>query len=877
MPLTRRSTWTSENQERKILMSRNTSQRRGLALGAVFALLASLFGAVPAQAAATDGANIALRPVLGTTLGGMVYNEFSMYAQALPGNSALTNVEYKVEVLSGNRMHLGVTTSGEAITTMTHTWTNEDTEDLITASPTLSMASKSVDAIVTSGVSYLTIKPYTASAEATSWSSVTVRITAWEDSVTIGDGVTTGDGVIDADEWRTTKTVTLYNIADLPVTEAWTAPDALDEFVTASATITGVNFNNLGSGKFFLAVSSSATAFNSGNDSVASSSGLAGSTLALRNGVISSSWAVTAITESVTVSFQVRYDKTGAALTAESGVGQLATDYQATAPVADTLSVSSVVGANVTQGGVQYTIRPNNTYTVHVTAGTNSGAVSVAAAVTVTMAGPDLVTSSKLISVNGGSFLTAYPASGITVTTDETTGVGSFTFATSGFEDGDQLTISAAVGNVTATDVTYITKVPTYTVVADSALRAATPGETIDLAYTVVDQWSQSSEATNQFLKVTRAGSGFNWATTVSYHAVVAGAVSVPFTPSPATATGSASVTADIVKLSNGAYLDDGTEAAVTVTVTSTPYAFGSGLAASQAASVSYFPNTVSWVAYSGTVTVSGSVVNVSGETLVFRGATAATYSGAITLTADSSGAYSFEVAALMSGDKTITLTNGTATTTSLLVVADAASDMGTTITWDTTAIDAGKTKVITGTLTDANGNPVNTTGVGRTDGDAGTASIAVTYTGTAGILVGTMPTETDADGNFTLPVLTSATDNGALTITAVYSPQGSSTVAAKKVTSVHTVTVGPGEASSADQKITVGSFKGYVAIYTKGYMGQKLSAKVAGKWLVVDPIAAYKSNDYSRTVRLTGAGYTITVDLYIDGAFVRSEVVTTK
>jgi len=59
--------------------------------------------------------------------------------------------------------------------------------------------------------------------------------------------------------------------------------------------------------------------------------------------------------------------------------------------------------------------------------------------------------------------------------------------------------------------------------------------------------------------------------------------------------------------------------------------------------------------------------------------------------------------------------------------------------------------------------------------------------------------------------------------------------------------------------------------------MGQKLSAKVAGKWLVVDPIAAFKSNDYSRTVRLTGAGYTITVDLYIDGAFVRSEVVTTK
>jgi len=114
--------------------------------------------------------------------------------------------------------------------------------------------------------------------------------------------------------------------------------------------------------------------------------------------------------------------------------------------------------------------------------------------------------------------------------------------------------------------------------------------------------------------------------------------------------------------------------------------------------------------------------------------------------------------------------------------------------------------------------------------------------------------------------------------VSLTYMPTGSTTSTANK-TNVYAVDIVSSltAAPSADQKITVGTFKGYVAIYTKGYMGQKLSAKVAGKWLVVDPIAAYKSNDYSRTVRLTGAGYTITVDLYIDGAFVRSEVVTTK
>ena len=83
-------------------------------------------------------------------------------------------------------------------------------------------------------------------------------------------------------------------------------------------------------------------------------------------------------------------------------------------------------------------------------------------------------------------------------------------------------------------------------------------------------------------------------------------------------------------------------------------------------------------------------------------------------------------------------------------------------------------------------------------------------------------------------------------------------------------VTIGAVAATS--QKLTVGSFKGFVAIYTKNYTGSKLSAKVAGKWLTVNNLSSF-----TRTVRLTGAGYTIKVDLYIDGKFVRSETVVTK
>jgi hypothetical protein len=69
-------------------------------------------------------------------------------------------------------------------------------------------------------------------------------------------------------------------------------------------------------------------------------------------------------------------------------------------------------------------------------------------------------------------------------------------------------------------------------------------------------------------------------------------------------------------------------------------------------------------------------------------------------------------------------------------------------------------------------------------------------------------------------------------------------------------------QATSADQKVNVGTFKGFVALYAKGYEGQKMSAIVAGKWIVVESLAS----DFERVVRFTGAGYTITTKLYIDG-----------
>jgi len=63
------------------------------------------------------------------------------------------------------------------------------------------------------------------------------------------------------------------------------------------------------------------------------------------------------------------------------------------------------------------------------------------------------------------------------------------------------------------------------------------------------------------------------------------------------------------------------------------------------------------------------------------------------------------------------------------------------------------------------------------------------------------------------------------------------------------------------DQKVNAGSFNGVTVIYAKGYEGQRLSAKVAGKWLKVDAL----DSRFEGVVRFTEAGRNIKIDIYID------------
>ncbi|MEZ7827522.1 MAG: leucine-rich repeat protein [Aquiluna sp.] len=82
------------------------------------------------------------------------------------------------------------------------------------------------------------------------------------------------------------------------------------------------------------------------------------------------------------------------------------------------------------------------------------------------------------------------------------------------------------------------------------------------------------------------------------------------------------------------------------------------------------------------------------------------------------------------------------------------------------------------------------------------------------------------------------------------------------------------GEVEAAiNQKVNAGSFNTYVAVYAKGYKGQTLAWKIAGKWFKV-----VITKDYQVFQRKTIAvGLEVKVDLFIDGERLLAKTVLTR
>jgi hypothetical protein len=171
-----------------------------------------------------------------------------------------------------------------------------------------------------------------------------------------------------------------------------------------------------------------------------------------------------------------------------------------------------------------------------------------------------------------------------------------------------------------------------------------------------------------------------------------------------------------------------------------------------------------------------------------------------------------------------------------------------------------GYTLQTTVTVTDEFGNPI------ATDDDY----FSIEWDG-PGLISGSTPAATNAAGEAKLNVFLGANETGSGTLTATYAGNDNATSETDDdVVAVKTITIG------AVQKVNAGSFKGYVALYAKGYEGHRLSAKVGKDWVIVPSIPA-SVNDLYRHVEFVGPGVDIAVRMYIDRVLVDTINMTTK
>jgi len=906
---------TKKKVKREIMVK--SQKKSGFALGAVFALVASLFSVTPASAvteAAGGGANITIKPVAGTALGGLVTEDFRIYADLLPG---ITNANFATTSGSVNRVVWEFTSNGlydivvgvssdntelnldtvpagapttASTTVATYAGANSYAS-VVSGSGTTLVKNVAADSIAftnqpndkdsvslsavfdANGSAYAAIRALTSSTITSASPNAVVTVKIYIDEL---GGIS---GTHDSGEWFTTVTVTLHGSDNVPVTHASSGWQAGSKVFTASAEpSSALNVLNL-NGYFYLYAESTGNPLNNSTGSASTSALVLAdesrTNVAERSAITGSADLGSALANALTLSQAVYYSLDTTYTTASDMIIGTWAKYYSGVGGASAISLRvDNNAADVTGSATAKKIRQNGTYTILFGATTNSGNTSVSGVVgSIEMTGvTGLTIGVKEIKIGNGAWTTSLPTA--EAVTTGANGWGSLTFTIRGFADTDTLTVKAASGGRSATNITMEAESNNYRVVNDYHRYQTAPGTAVTIGYSIRDQWNVLSTDTHQ-INVTRGGTGFNYATTVSTIAVSGGKASFAFTPESATATGSATIQADGYRSVGGVFLttDMTDDSNITVNVSSVANSFTTGLAGSYSSSISYFPSTLSWVTVTAKAANTGSAVTVTGTGVVFKDAAGNTASGTMTVRVDASQNYTFYATSEKVGTYTMTLTTGATSTTSLLIVDQPGSDEGVTITWDTTAITAGTTKIVTGKLVDANGNAVYTDNVGKVDTDKTTASIVVTYTGTAGIVVGTLPTETDANGEFKVSVLTSALDSGTFTLTAVYSKDGSVTAVADKITSVQSITVGANAAAVADQKVNAGSFKGYVAIYAKGYRGHRLSAKVGNDWVVVESLAS----NFERIVEYTGAGYTIAVRIYIDRVLVDTITVTTK
>ena len=259
-----------------------------------------------------------------------------------------------------------------------------------------------------------------------------------------------------------------------------------------------------------------------------------------------------------------------------------------------------------------------------------------------------------------------------------------------------------------------------------------------------------------------------------------------------------------------------------------------------------------------------GAVVTLSGPNNVLFTNGAVASRGSINVLTNSSGEFAVETRSTVAQEDTeITVSSlGGSATVDITFTGLGLGEATELVVNAPSNVSPAGTFQVTGALTDDFGNGV------------ASETIKVTYLG-PGITFGDLPTATDADGNFRFSVLLGANDTEPITVTVSYDQNSDGDYTdAKDLVTTKTITVGE---APVTQKVNAGSFKGYVAVYARGYEGQRLSAKIGKDWVIVDPIVNNEGANLHRTTDFTGAGVDIAVRIYIDRVLIDTINLTTK
>jgi hypothetical protein len=291
---------------------------------------------------------------------------------------------------------------------------------------------------------------------------------------------------------------------------------------------------------------------------------------------------------------------------------------------------------------------------------------------------------------------------------------------------------------------------------------------------------------------------------------------------------------------------------------------------------------------------IPGAAVNLSASGFMFE--VANSYSvDSIDVVANTAGAFEVDFwTNVLTGadgvDVTITSGGATATTevvTSLPTTLDAANLV---FTWSVPEVTVmNTTYAVVASLKDVWGNPIagqNIDFAGLAAAEFNAKTTATRATGADGTATAYLRSVKDVDGLAAI----SATIDAADTPTGVTTFNNDDTANVDDVASTSwdeslwnpvldqeiTFLASAADAPT-DAKVNAGSFKGYVAVYAKGYEGQRLSAKIGNDWVIVDPIVNNEGAKLHRTTDFTGAGVDIAVRIYIDRVLMDTINLTTK